>query len=712
MGYHFEKTEVNTQELVFDGWEKGIAPSPEKGIGNIQNANIATENGEVMCNFGRNLLTPTLSATGTFSFSTASKLSFTGTLPQGSWISVLGGGGNGLTNGTYYVSKNDGLISLSTAYDPTAASALTSYTAGLAATWTVNVNLSKPIATATEVYYTASTTEYRYYILDQSTANPTQSLVWVYDTFYATNFGLGWTTPTTSTVTAASGIAILNGWLLVFSNGGIRCCPTVTLDGSYAAFQGAFLTGLVSTGTNSRIHNAFVGHQGKCYYTDGNYIGSIFPNTSLLTATNNVQSYGSFTTAAAGGGVTCTLSVLISGSTPTTATATPGSPRIPAAFFAATGGTKAAAITLGTLYYIAYESNGTFKVYAAISGGSALDMDTGATGTQYFNTFYPISSGGLATLTYTPQALNLPFFEVAQCMTEVSDQIYVGTLGNTVYTWNQIDVTFTDNIILPESGVACMVNVNNMAYIFAGNKGNVYISNGSAVSTVLSVPDYCAGIAGTPQSYIEPYFIWQSCMYLRGRVYCALQDQTIAKTGNCGGIWSFTPTQNLYIGQDTGLAPRLDNQNSYATYNGGTSVLIPIQQQAALGAQYFSGWYSSISSPTFGIDGTSAHPSVPAVIETELVPTGTMLNKKTDFKIEYKLAAPLVGAESITMKYRLNGTDVFTSCGSVVADSITSLSGYFVANFEKTQWLQLQATLNGITANTASFVRLKQIRVR
>jgi hypothetical protein len=40
MAYRIETEENGKQALVIDGWEKGIAQSPFKGIANIKNFNV------------------------------------------------------------------------------------------------------------------------------------------------------------------------------------------------------------------------------------------------------------------------------------------------------------------------------------------------------------------------------------------------------------------------------------------------------------------------------------------------------------------------------------------------------------------------------------------------------------------------------------------------------------------------------------------------
>jgi hypothetical protein len=231
----------------------------------------------------------------------------------------------------------------------------------------------------------------------------------------------------------------------------------------------------------------------------------------------------------------------------------------------------------------------------------------------------------------------------------------------------------------------------------------------------------------------------------------------------------------------------MENTNSYGTLNGLANVIIPNQNQAAIGTQYFTGWtanpggllgYASsstlvytgtvvlaignkitigtgivglsagnyfivgltvvgqtqtiaISTPSggsfisgwssgstnffilgvSGIDTSGTYPTATGIIETDIAATGTMLNKRTFAQQEYKLASPLLSGESVQFYYRLNLTDAWTSCGTVVAEP-NSLSGYFTSVFQNTQWLQLQAQLIPNSTSTFSGNRITDFRVR
>ena len=114
----------------------------------------------------------------------------------------------------------------------------------------------------------------------------------------------------------------------------------------------------------------------------------------------------------------------------------------------------------------------------------------------------------------------------------------------------------------------------------------------------------------------------------------------------------------------------------------------------------------------FQVQGTTTLSTSPATIETDLIPTGTVLDKKTFLQIEYKLSTPLVAGESVAISYRQNSTDTYVTCGTAEVESTTSLAGIFTVNFEKGQWLQLKIVLTPLSTTSSSFCRLREIIVR
>ena len=361
--------------------------------------------------------------------------------------------------------------------------------------------------------------------------------------------------------------------------------------------------------------------------------------------------------------------------------------------------------------------NGT----AYIGGGSYVDTLTEV----FVKTFDPTDA---TTYTFTPKAVQLQLNDFVTSISQIGSssgtQFLIGGSLNIIYPWDgkgdsSTGTTFGPLIYLPEYNTVQLLPVNNLVYIFTGSKGNIYVTNGSSVTSVISVPDYIANTMGVNQ---DPYFIWGGVMYLRGRVWFSV------KAPNCGGVWSFVPTINYFVEQDVGASLRCDNQNSYGTYSGYATVLFSAQgfpnnqfittNQDANGPQYYSGWDSGSS--TYGIDFSATTPFLGgAIIESDLVPVGKILEKKSFEQVEYKLAAPLVTGESVQLYFRMNATDAWTSCGTVIQNTTISLtdggtqpmSGYYRASFQNPQWLQVRAVLTS-TNTSPSFCRLTEIYIR
>lgn len=603
----------------------------------------------------------------------------------------------------YYVSYASGTtFRLSSKFDPTGANALTHGITGSITFSTVAVPNSM-VAKATERYTTSTTSEYRYYLLD------TNSYVWVFDTLINRTYGTQWMLPDPGnySVLRLTGLGILNGMVMAVGSAFIVAKPNNDLGRTFNIIDGGLLNEPFPTHNNF----ALVGNQGKMYYCDGNYIGEVFPTTSLITSIANIQSQCSYTASTTTG----TITSVVNGSLPYS----PDGTRIPVVFYTDVYGTQPTNVNTFTVYYLECNAaNKTFTVHSTKTTTNKIDISAGAAGNQYFITFWPFgntgANGTTPTLQLSTQRLNLPANDTAQCMVEIGNTVLIGAVSNNIYPWNQIDATPSDFIALPENDVKVMVNVNNMAYIFAGNKGNIYVSNGSVASLALKVPDYCAGVPGTPLTYIEPVFYWGDAAFLRGRVYFSILDQTATKAGNCGGIWSFIPSQNIDPSQEVGLSLRLENQQSYGDYDGVATIIIPNQIQTVTSPQYWAAWQDSYSTGTsaFGIDYTGTVPVTTYVVETDLIPTGTLLAKNTFTQLEYKLSTPLASGDSVQLFWRINATDAWTSAGTAEVETANPISGFYQMAFQKTQWVQFRAvsTTSGTTAS--SFVRLSQIRLR
>lgn len=620
----------------------------------------------------------------------------------------------------YYVSSRIGnRVTLSPSFDPYATNTIPHGTTGTA-TYSTVATIASGVAKSVEGYNTATTTYTRYYILDSN------SRIWVYDEqVYAAN-GTQWMLPSIDTTyTNFTGISIINGWLFAINNVSVYAKPTVDLGRAFGPVKKNGSPILINNPLSARIHPCFSGTQGKLYWGDGNYLGSLFPSTSLATGFANVQSYMAVKRRDTSI-LTSTVETVasVNGSIPIVYNASSGVSRLPVVFIQTDGVQLPLQITEGVVYWAQVNTLNTnyIALYTAQTGGSPIQFSDPypTTVTLYFNSFYPLgdqqdtTASDVNIFSVSAQRLNLPSYEIIQCMGEIGNTLMVGTASNKIYPWDQVSALPSNAVELPESDITAIININNAALVFAGKKGNIYIANTGSTSSLLKIPDYSAGIAGQKSTYVEPVFQWGDAAYIRGRVYCSIKDQTATKAGNAGGVWSFIPPQN-YTTDYNSMSLRLENQNSYGSYNGYATLIIPRTSQAIIGTQYFSAWDDGydITHSSFGIDTSSTNPVTTFLIETDLIPIGTLLNKRTFQQLEYKLSTALASGESATAYWRVNATDAWQPLSNDDFEIGNQIAGFGEPNFQTAQWVQLQYvfTTTG-DASTSSFVRITELRMR
>src|ERR1700734_503266 len=726
MAHHYEK---GTGDIVIDEFYKGIASSPHQGIASIRNANISTELGEVMCNYRRIQQSPK-NNTFTLSAQDSSTIKFPDTdfVPYiNQTLKLSSSTISGLSNGIYWIeeiSAHTGgfyFVNLSSAYDE--ANHSQTIDSGWGSTGTVTATLlgltSTPVAGVVETYFNGTVLEYRYYIAE------TAGYVWVLDTAYSLS---NWYAIDSNALVGINGMGYYNGHLHLFRPNAINFKLTCILglnptnpSPNTPGYGTHGMSNFLNSSPNSfqGVHFCLNGHAGF-YFTDENFVASIIaalPNIFINFA------YGQYTAS----GTTITVNPLFAGSFPIVGQTI--------AFY--TDNTIFGGVAIETVYYVksASTNNGTFTVSTTI-GGSAISFSGGA-GNQYFCSYDPTNgiingtSIGSSNPTYigTPQACILPFFETATALAELGINLVIGTRGFTLYIWDEglggaTDITPQTIIIMDESNCQFLLAANNTVFDFRGQKGNIHAISNSAASLVFSLPDYLSGIPGTPSSYIEPYFSWGQAFIQRSRVFFSVSDNN----GNAGGIYSLIPSFfNSVTGQDAGLSLRLENYNSYNTYNGLASVLLNNQNQNTNGIQYISAWGATIPilGTLYGIDSSDTTPYTngATIIETDIIPTGTLLGaqKKTLSNVELKFAAPLASGESVTINYRTNLTSAWVNADTSGSGANTYYDGgnstgavsMYISPvpFSNTQWIQLQIILTS-TATNPTFVRLTEIRLR
>lgn len=305
-------------------------------------------------------------------------------------------------------------------------------------------------------------------------------------------------------------------------------------------------------------------------------------------------------------------------------------------------------------------------------------------------TFDPANA---ATFTYNTIALDLPNYDLANCISQLGTNLLVGGILNYVYPWDRISTSFAYPIVLSEEFIKCIVSTDSSAYIFAGNRGIIYITNGSNVDVFKKFPD---SLTNT----IEPYYNWGWAIYKKNQLFFSINASNNSGTviSNFAGVWALDLDSK---------ALRMTNSPSYGTYEGTTPVIVPMGNIQPTGDGIYSAWLNT----TGGIDYTSGSPYVAyeGRIDSDIIPVGTYLGKTTFTNIEFKLAKPLVSGEKVKLSQRSNLTDSFVQIGETT--STGSLSDFYEMNFENVQWLQIRAELSS-TATTPSYVPLLEIRIR
>lgn len=689
MAYHVEKDSGGRNEIVIDGFTDGIQPSPHKGIADLKNLNINSFTGEASVNFNR--VNQLLSGSGTFTAVGSAQVGYTPgiNLVVGTAVIITGSTISGLADGTYWIRALPGgnTYNISASYGGANVTGMGS--TGIAAFSIFTP--SKFIQGATE--YNESTNNYTYYLCDSS------GVVWVNNPNVYGIFSPAGDANGTAVVSNVTGFAVTQGAAFIFSGDGIYTNFTKSIqvfNRDTSVNQGWHKYQLLKTPSSNTTASHYAlrtpDQNGSIYYCDSQYIGQI-AGLSQQFSLMKVTSAGS---------TTISISTYDQGVVPIDG--------LPISVIATVGG-SIPTLTATTQYYIktgSYnQSAGTFQI-ATSATGSAISV---ASGTFYVTTFDP--SQVLMTST-TTEALALPYDDISTCIGQFSQggglSLGIGTMGNNIYFWTPSTSAPYAVLPLPETNTHRLLNVNNTMYAFSGPKGNIYIANGSQLAGALTVPDYVANPNGTNQN---PWFVWGDSMFLRGRVWFSIQDQNASNTtGNCGGVWSFTPTQNLFLGQDQGVQLRLEHQNSYATYNGVCDVLLAPQNQQANGAQYWSGWSDSYSGGNHGIDFSGTVPyntSQYAQIDTDIVNVGTLMTPYTPQNVEYKLSRPLASGESVELQIRPNLTSAFTSLGT--DSTATNLAFRFSTKLQTLQWMQFRVKLTS-TASNPSYLPINELRIR
>lgn len=269
-----------------------------------------------------------------------------------------------------------------------------------------------------------------------------------------------------------------------------------------------------------------------------------------------------------------------------------------------------------------------------------------------------------------------------------------------LYTWDYVSSNVTAPTPVGEN-ISSIVNLLNNIYVFAGQKGNIYISNGFSSQIFTKIPDFIA-------STIDPVWSWGGIMVHRSKLFFQALAQTTSGTNILAGIFSLIASPAAIGEVASGLV--MESQNSYgltpasgALSNG---LLIDNSPSSTGFDSYYSAWSNGASTGGIDYNDTTLWQNFEPVIETDIIPIGKILDKKTFGNIEFKLDRPMVIGDQIKLFWRPSLSDNYVQIGNTFTNA--QLSDYATSNISQAQWAQFKITFK-CASSGSSFIPLREL---
>ena len=272
-----------------------------------------------------------------------------------------------------------------------------------------------------------------------------------------------------------------------------------------------------------------------------------------------------------------------------------------------------------------------------------------------------------------------------------------------VYAWDYVSASTSSPSPVGEQ-IKDMTNLLNNVYVLAGQKGNIYVSNGYSAQLLFKIPDFIAGI-------IDPVWTWGSIMVHRSKLFFQTLAQKTDGTNILAGIFSLIVSPSMLGETASGLV--MESQNSYgltpASGATGAGLLIDNSPSANGNDSYYSVWSNGASTGGIDYNDTTLWQNWEPVIETDLVFLGSNLEKKSLGQMEFLLDRPMATGDSIRMSWRGSLTDSY-STPVVFTTANADLSGIKNTDLSKKQWVQFKIEFS-CASSGSSFLPLREIRV-
>ena len=671
MAYKTEKEQNGRTAIVISGWEKGIAGSAYGGIANMMNLNIRYQPGVVYTNYARQAATisgGTMSSPSFYAQSPTGLIYILDTLQQvwkqniegGTTFTLLSGNpsagdGNGIAwwNGYLLVFGTDAIDICGTGNGP-----------GQGDTTIISSNWNTG-NTASGVWPIANTTITMTDVINSGTSgysNTTASIP----------------AGSTSATLATSWTGVTGVYAITFSDGEVQNA-LITNGATTMDWSSSGTTAIPSFGLANTVSNLF------------QYTG---PTQSTLSSYND----GNGDARSFWNGPTGTYQATLSTGQILAIDLTQGQTYVSWGALITTTATDTVTITI--LF------PGMHMAHTSVNDGNLYFCNGSNVGALAEIPGFAFSKYSMLTATLNYSALGLPQYETAVWLEDLQTNLLVA--GNKhIYPWDRVSTSWATPMPITEQ-IVSIVNMTNVIFVFAGEKGNIYVTNGYSISLLKKIPDSMFNL-------IDPLLQWGGYMTHRNKLYF----QVFASTNNGVGVASAIFSLDVIPAQ---LPTELDTSGSLTVENQNSFGYTPVAGYGPKGLlmdyggndydSYFSAWFNDSAG---GVDynTTTLYQDNEPLIETDLIPVGTFLEQCTFENVEYKLDQPLANGDSITLYYRESLSSSYTLIGTTTAtsDSTTQvLSDNFNSNVINSQWVQFKVTF-ACAASGSSFIRLREIRL-
>lgn len=274
-----------------------------------------------------------------------------------------------------------------------------------------------------------------------------------------------------------------------------------------------------------------------------------------------------------------------------------------------------------------------------------------------------------------------------------------------MYAWDYVSASTSSPSPVGEN-ITGITNLLNNVYVFAGKKGNIYISNGYSAQFLYKLPDYLAGI-------IDPIWNWGDIMTKRSRLWFQALAQKTDGTNILDGIFSLVVSPSALGDSASGLVMEAQNSYGLTPASGATGARLLIDNPTPNYDSYYSAWSNGATSGGIDYNDNSLWQNWEPMIETDLVYLGSVLEKKSLGQMEFLLDRPMATGDQLRMSWRSSLTDSYSTpvvFTSATIASPTDVGGLTGTNLDKKQYIQLRVEFKA-SSSGSSFLPLREIRI-